>query len=174
MPQRRRRLEGPSPNGRGLAEALTHEGVRMLTTMWVFPLVAASVAFVFAGRLAARYGRRRQAYQLAWALSLGMYGVASLMAVLGVLNGWTSAEFAAYWALGAVLNVPFLAGGEVMLLARRRTVDLFVWLVLIFVVAYTVAVLRNATLDAERVARAIALWQGRLRRRHARPIACLS
>jgi hypothetical protein len=120
----------------------------MLTAMWVFPLVAAVVAFVFAGTLAARYGRRRQAYQLAWALALGMYGVASLMAVLGVINGWTSAEFAAYWALGAVLNVPFLAGGEVMLLARRRTVDLVVWLILIFIVAYTVAVLRNATLDA--------------------------
>ena len=77
-----------------------------------------------------------------------MYGVASLMAVLGVVNGWTSSEFAAYWALGAVLNVPFLAGGEVMLLARRRTVDLIVWLILIFIVAYTVAVLRNAPLDA--------------------------
>lgn len=122
--------------------------VRMLTSMWVFPLVAAVVAFVFAGTLAARYGRRRQAYQLAWAISLGMYGTASLMAVLGVINGWTDAEFAAYWGLGAVLNVPFLAGGEVMLLARSRAVDLIVWLVLIFVVAYTVAVLRHATFDA--------------------------
>jgi uncharacterized membrane protein len=120
----------------------------MLTTMWVFPLVAAVVAFVFAGTLAARYGRRRQAYQLAWAIALGMYGIASLMAVLGVVNGWTTAEFAAYWALGAVLNVPFLAGGEVMLLARSRTVDLITWLVLIFVVAYTVAVVRHATMDA--------------------------
>ena len=116
--------------------------------MWVFPLVAAVVAFVFAGTLARRYASRRQSYQLAWALSLGMYGLASLMAVLGVVNGWTSTEFAAYWALGAVLNVPFLAGGEVMLLARRTTVDLLTWLVLIFIVAYTVAVLRNADLAA--------------------------
>lgn len=101
---------------------------------------------MFAGTLAARFASGRRSYQLAWALSLGMYGLASLMAVFGVINGWTTQEFAAYWALGAVLNVPFLAGGEVMLLARHRTVDLVVWLVLIFVVAYTVAVLRNADL----------------------------
>jgi hypothetical protein len=116
--------------------------------MWVFPLVATGVAFVFAGKLSAGYASRRRSYQLAWALSLGMYGLASLMAVLGVVNGWTSAEFTAYWALGAVLNVPFLAGGEVMLLARSRTVDLVTWLVLVFVVAYTVAVLRDASLEA--------------------------
>ena len=113
--------------------------------MWVLPLVAAVVAFVFAIRLAARYARKRHDFQLAWALALGMYGLASLMVVLGVARGWTSSEFAAYWALGAVLTVPFLAGGEVMLLARRRTVDVVVWLVLIFIMAYTVAVVRDAS-----------------------------
>ena len=119
--------------------------LRMLRRMWVLPLVAAVVAFVFAIRLAARYARKRHDYQLAWALALGMYGLASLMVVLGVARGWTSSEFAAYWALGAVLNVPFLAGGEVMLLARSRTVDVVTWLVLIFIMAYTVAVVRDAS-----------------------------
>ena len=61
-----------------------------------------------------------------------------------MLNGWTSFWFELYWALGAVLNVPFLAGGEIQLLARNRTVDAVVYLVLIFITAYTVAVLRGA------------------------------
>ena len=126
--------------GRGVLGML-----RMLRRMWVLPLVAAVVAFVFAIRLAARYTRKRHDYQLAWALALGMYGLASLVVVLGVALGWTSSEFVAYWALGAVLTVPFLAGGEVMLLARRRTVDVVVWLALIFIMAYTVAVVRDAS-----------------------------
>jgi hypothetical protein len=116
--------------------------------MWVFPLIAAVVAFVFAGMLFARAIRSRQHYLLAWAIALSMFGVASLAVVQGVANGWTSRGFAVYWALGAVLNVPFLAGGEVMLLSRNRTVHLVVWLVLIFVVAYTVSVLRGASVDA--------------------------
>ena len=92
--------------------------------MWVFPLLASGVAFVFAGRLFADYARRRQPYQLAWAIALAMYGIASFVVVLGGLDGWSDREFAVYWALGAVLNVPFLAGGELMLLVRN---EVFRW-----------------------------------------------
>jgi hypothetical protein len=95
--------------------------------MWVFPLLASGVAFVFAGRLFADYARRRQPYQLAWAIALAMYGVASFVVVLGGLNGWSDREFAVYWALGAVLNVPFLAGGELMLLVRNTAFRWAVW-----------------------------------------------
>jgi hypothetical protein len=112
--------------------------------MWVFPLLASGVAFVFAGRLFADFARRRQPYQLAWAIALAMYGVASFVVVLGGLNGWSDREFAVYWALGAVLNVPFLAGGELMLLVRNGVFRWAVWLVLIFLTAVTVATLRGA------------------------------
>ena len=57
-----------------------------------------------------------------------------------------------YWALGAVLNVPFLAGGELMLLVRNRTVQAAIWIVLVFLTAYTVSVLRGATFDAAALA----------------------
>jgi hypothetical protein len=116
--------------------------------MWVFPLVAAVVAFVFAGELARQWVARRRPYQLLWCLSLGMYGVASLAVVYGVTHGWTELDYRLYWALGAVLNVPFLAGGEVQLLARNRTVDIVVYLLLVFLVAYTVAVLRHSPMSA--------------------------
>jgi hypothetical protein len=120
--------------------------------MWVFPLVAAAVAAVFAGLVAARYRTRRRPYQLAWAIALAMYAVASIAVVLGVAGGWTSAEFQVYWALGAVLNVPFLAGGELMLLVHHRTAQAAIWIVLVFITAYTLAVLRGASLDTAALA----------------------
>lgn len=120
--------------------------------MWVFPLAAAIVAAVFAGLVARQYATRRRPYQLAWVLALAMYSAASLAVVLGVAGGWTTGEFQLYWALGAVLNVPFLAGGELMLLVRHPTVRAGIWIVLIFLTAYTVAVLRGASFDAAALA----------------------
>ena len=66
--------------------------------------------------------------------------------------------FEVYWILGAVLNVPLLAAGEVHLLRRGQVLDVAVWVVLAFVFAYTVAVTRGAAIDpsalAERLPRA--------------------
>jgi hypothetical protein len=115
--------------------------------MWVFPLVAGVVAAAFAGLVAKQYLVRRRPYQLAWSLAFAMYAAASLAVVLGVAGGWTTREFQVYWALGAVLNVPFLAGGELMLLARNARTQAAIWIVLVFLTAYTVSVLRGASFD---------------------------
>jgi hypothetical protein len=115
--------------------------------MWLFPLVAAVVAFVFAGLLVQQFLDRRRPYQILWAVSLGMYAMASLAVAAGAAGDWTRFEFQVYWALGAVLNVPFLAAGEVLLLFRRPAVLWVTGLVLVFVTAYTVAVLQGAVFD---------------------------
>ena len=112
----------PMPSSYG-GRVLAGHAARMLTAMWVFPLVAAGVAFVFSAVLFKQFAARRRPYLLVWGIALAMYGVASAAVVVGVLNGWTSFWFELYWAFGAVLNVPFLAGGEIQLLARNRTVD---------------------------------------------------
>jgi hypothetical protein len=119
--------------------------------MWVFPLVAAIVAFAFAGLLVRSYVERRQQYLLAWIIALAMFGVASLAVVAGVAGDWSSFSFELYWALGAVLTVPFLAAGEVMLLFRYRWVNWAMWLLLVFLTAYAFAVLR----DTEPIASAL-------------------
>ncbi|MDP9301990.1 MAG: hypothetical protein M3P43_14035 [Actinomycetota bacterium] len=115
--------------------------------MWVFPVVAAIVAFVFAAMLGKQFAIRRGQAQLLWAIALAMYGVASIAVTAGVLSGWTRTWFILYWAFGAVLNVAFLAGGELVLLFRRRWVLWAVWLVLVFVTAYTFTVLRGASVN---------------------------
>jgi len=120
--------------------------------MWVFPLVAAAVAFVFAALLVRQYVRRRRSYQLLWAIALLMYAAASLAVAIGALNGWSRLAFEVYWVFGAVLNVPFLAAGELQLLVRNRGIELALDVVLVFVVAYSISVARGALYDAQALA----------------------
>ena len=91
---------------------------------WIalFPLLAAAIAGVFAWRLARRFAERRRPHEGVWAVAMLMYALASLAMAVGVLAGWGPFEYRVYWLLGAALNVPFLAQGEVYLLVRDRRV----------------------------------------------------
>jgi hypothetical protein len=120
--------------------------------MWVVPLVAAIVAFGFAFLLGRQFAERRRPFQLFWTLALLQFAIASVAVAVGVGRGWTESWFDVYWALGAVLNVPFLAAGEVVLLFRRRWVLWASWLVLVFATAYTVAVLKAADVNTAALA----------------------
>ena len=115
--------------------------------MWVFPLAAAVVAFVFAAALGRQFARRQRIHLAMWCGALVMYGVASLAVATGEAVGWSRTLFEVYWILGAVLNVPLLAAGEIHLLRRGQILDVAVWVVLAFVFAYTVAVTRGAAID---------------------------
>ena len=112
--------------------------------VWAFPLAAAIVAVLFAAALARDFLARRRSYQAIWSAAMLMYAAASAAVALGAANGWTSGEFRVYWALGAVLNVPFLAQGELDLLIHRRAVRWALYVLLAFVTAYTIAVVRTA------------------------------
>lgn len=125
---------------------------RYARAMWVFPLLAAVVAGAFALSLGRQFLDRRRTYQALWAVALLMYAAASAVVVLGGVDGWTSGEFRVYWALGAVLNVPFLAVGELDLLVRSRPVRLALVVVLAFVTAYTIARIRTAPVDVAALA----------------------
>ncbi|HLB62772.1 MAG TPA: hypothetical protein VJN50_08595 [Actinomycetota bacterium] len=120
--------------------------------MWVFPLVASVVALVFAGLLVRRFVERRRPYQLLWALAMSMYGAASLAMLFGVLDGWSGAEFRIYWLLGAILNVPYLAVGELYILLRRDTVVHVFVLGLIFLTAFASSQIQTAALDVRQLA----------------------
>ena len=76
-----------------------------------------------------------------------MYAAASFCLFLGVLGGWTAAEYRLYWLFGAVLTVPYLAVGELYLLSRDRRVTTAVLILLLFATAFAVARIRTATLD---------------------------
>jgi hypothetical protein len=125
--------------------------------MWLVPSGAAAVALVFAAALLQRYTRRRRPAQLLWALALLMYAGASLALALGVRDGWSGAEYRWYWALGAVLNVPYLAAGEILLLSQDRRVRLGTLVLLLFGTAFALARVRTGTLDLAALGRDLPL-----------------
>ena len=120
--------------------------------MWLIPLAATLVAGVFAAMLARQFLARHGQAQLLWAIAMGMFAVASAAVTIGVASGWTTRLYGIYWALGAVLNVAFLAGGELVLLFRKPWVRWAVWLVLIFATAFTVAVVSGAQMSTDALA----------------------
>ena len=112
------------------------------------PIGATLVSLAFSIHLLVRAGRRRSRFEAAWGVALLMFAVASGALVLGVLDGWSSAEFRAYWLFGAVLNVPYLALGEVYLLARRPWIGHAALAVVLAATAWAAAEVRTAPLDA--------------------------
>jgi hypothetical protein len=115
--------------------------------MWLFPLAASVIALVFAVLLLRQFADRRRPSQLLWAIAILMYAIASFCLFLGVLGGWSPAEYRLYWLFGAVLNVPYLAMGELYLLSRDRRVTATALVLLLFATAFAVARIRTATLD---------------------------
>lgn len=125
--------------------------------MWIFPLGAALVALVFSGALLRHFVRRRRPYQALWAVALLMYAAASFALFLGVLDGWTTGEYRVYWLLGAILNVPFLAMGELDLLVRNRAVTAPLLVVLLFLSAFALARVRTAPIDVSALGKSLPL-----------------
>ena len=115
--------------------------------VWILPLAAAVVGLIFAATLLRRPDDRRRPHRVLWAVAMIMYSIASATVALGAASGWSRVEFLVYWALGAVLNVPFLAAGEVVLVFRRSAVLSMSVLVLLALSIATVAAVTNATVD---------------------------
>lgn len=117
--------------------------------MIALPFAAALTASVFAVHLLIRSGRKRAWFEGAWGVAMLMFAVASGALVLGVADGWSAAEFRAYWLFGAVLNVPYLALGEVYLLARRPWIGHVALAAVLAATAWASAEVGTAPLDAE-------------------------
>lgn len=73
-----------------------------------------------------RWLERRRPHEAAWAIAFALFTIASGALAVGAGMGWTPTTFRVFYLLGAILNVPVLAAGTVMLhgsdRARRRAV----------------------------------------------------
>jgi hypothetical protein len=87
-----------------------------------FPLIAALLAAVFALQLGVHYRTWRQPHVLAWCLSFGLFAVAAWAVAVGIGMGWSRTVFGFYWVAGALLSVPLLATGQLLLMDPRRSV----------------------------------------------------
>lgn len=107
--------------------------------MWLVPSAAGLVATAFAVSLIRSHRVRPRLALVLWAIALGMYAVGSFAVGAGALRGFDATTFRIYWAFGAVLNVPFLAAGELDLLAASRRTTLILFGLLFVVTAITLA-----------------------------------
>ncbi len=77
---------------------------------------ATLVAAAFTVAIGDRWATRRRPHELAWTVSLALFTFASAALWVGVATGWTAGSFRAFYLFGAILNVPWLALGSVLLL----------------------------------------------------------
>ncbi len=100
-------------------------------------LVASGVSGVFAATLLRRWWQRGRTNRalLVWGIALGFFCTASVGLLTGVVGGWTSAEFRAFYLFGGVLNVPWLALGSIAVNARSAAVSRWTGGVLLAVAA---------------------------------------
>jgi len=113
----------------------------------VFPLAAGTIALVFGAMLIRRFADRRRPHEGVWAAALLMFAAASLAMFLGVVRGWQSPDFRVYWLFGAILNVPFLAQGEVYLLVRSRRAGHLVFACVLALAVFAGWKVSTATID---------------------------
>ena len=82
--------------------------------------LAAAIGGLFGLAVLNQFRTRRKPYQAAWGAALLMFGLAALFEAIGLAAGWSDPVYRAYYLFGALLNVGWLAVGEVYLLASKR------------------------------------------------------
>lgn len=91
---------------------------------WVVPLLAGVVAGLFAARVWGEWSVRRKAHQLAWALGLSLYAVATLVDAYVATEGWNGPAYRIFF-VAAAANVGFLGLGTVLLTRSRNGARVF-------------------------------------------------
>lgn len=98
----------------------------------------------------------RKPHEAAWAAAFGLFTLASGALAAGAGLGWTSATFRVFYLFGAIVNVPVLAGGTLMLHGSERTRRRAVGLIALFC-AFALGVMLSvpitAPLPVDRLAR---------------------
>lgn len=86
----------------------------------LLPALTAVLAIVMALALLDQWRERRQPFQLAWAIGMTFFGVASGCEAIAAAAGWDEALYRTWYLTGAVLTAGWLGLGTITLLARTR------------------------------------------------------
>lgn len=102
--------------------------------MFTTPLAAGAtvVAAAFTAATFERYLWRRRNQDKALTISLAVFTLGAGSLLWGSKVGWTSASFRAFYAFGAIINVPFLAAGQMYFMTKKRTADRFLTGAIVF------------------------------------------
>ena len=129
--------------------------------------LATAIATVFAQATAVRWSRSQAPHQGAWTFALALFALASAALATGASTGWDRGTFRAFYLLGAVLNVPWLALGTVYLLMGRTVGDRVRAVLLVFT-GVGIGVMLAAPIHGAIAATGHPRRQGPLRRAAAR------
>ena len=99
----------------------------MLTT--ALAVAAAMVALAFAGSTFERWLVRHRPQDLSWSISLVMFFIGSAALAYGATAGWNGVAFRVFYAFGAIINVPFLAAGQLQLQLKAHRSSAILWTV---------------------------------------------
>ena len=110
--------------------------------------LATAVATIFAEATLKRWRQKRRPHEAAWTVALALFALASAALATGAWTGWDRGTFRAFYLLGAVLNVPWLALGTVYLLFGERA-GRRVRAVLVFFSGLAVGVLLTAPMTGD-------------------------
>jgi hypothetical protein len=86
----------------------------------VLPLLSSVLSFAFAVLVFDQWLRRRQPFQLVWAVGLALYGLATATEFLGGGFGWNEPLYRAWYLCGALSVAAYLGLGTIHLLNRTR------------------------------------------------------
>jgi hypothetical protein len=113
---------------------------------------AALVALAFALSTYERWQDRRRPHELAWSLALALFALAAGTLATGEAVGWNEPLFRLYFLAGAVLNVPVLALGTVLLHGGGRRAGLAVFAFCAFAAGVLAVAPLTAPIPAGRLA----------------------
>jgi hypothetical protein len=84
------------------------------------PGITSLLAFIFAIALLDQWRERRRGFQLAWAIGMTLYGIASGCEALAAAGSWNEALYRTWYLTGAVWTAGWLGLGTAFLLGRTR------------------------------------------------------
>ncbi len=82
--------------------------------------VTSLIALVFAIALMDQWRVRRQSFQLAWAIGMLFFGIASACEAVAAASGWNEVLYRTWYLTGAVWSAGWLGLGTAFLLGRTR------------------------------------------------------
>jgi hypothetical protein len=115
--------------------------------------VSLACTVVVARRAYSRPGSARAAL-VAWTCGFALFTVATASLWYGASQGWSERVFRLYYLSGAILVVPVLALGELLLVAPGRRVTRFAVATMLWIAFASTAAVLAASVDSAELARA--------------------
>lgn len=108
----------------------------------MLPFFSTAIMLVFTISVLQRWWARRKPHFLFWGLGLAMFGLGSFAEAYFSVAGWSPFVFFLWYLFGAALNAGWIGHGTLLLLVRKRWVNIVTILLIVGSVAATVLMLR--------------------------------